>query len=302
MKIVKIIGGLGNQMFQYAFYLAHSKTDCSIKIDISEFEGYSLHQGFELSTIFKINTESIIATKEEIKQLKDIAPYFKIRKKIGSVLFSNPNQFIKNTHYIQPNYSVFYTAEPNQNNKYLDGYWQSQKYFEEIESDIYETFRWENIPQKNKQLAEQLAAENSIAIHIRRFDKPNNLKQLIYRIRLQLVWRVCKKKYYEKAISYFQKSMSEPKFYVFTDNIEWSRRIFATGQNFTIVDWNRGKESHWDMFLMSRCKHNIISMSSFSWWGAWLNQNPKKIVIAPKKWAVKFIKDIDLIPSSWIRI
>lgn len=302
MIVVKILGGLGNQMFQYAFFLLLSKKYNSVKLDCSEFENYDLHQGFELSRVFNVSIDDHNATKKEIEQLKDTTAYFKIRKMFGSIFLGNPNQFIKQTHYVQPNYSEFYLKIWSLSNMYLEGYWQNPKYLEEIKVEISEIFRWTNISERNHQFSLRMRAENSIAIHIRRLDKPNNFKQLLYRIRLQLFWRICNKKYYKKAISHFKNSIENPRFYVFTDNLEWSKRIFSTTNEYTIIDWNRGKESHWDMYLMTQCKHNIISMSSFSWWGAWQNSNPEKIVVAPKKWAVRFQKDKGIIPNDWIRI
>lgn len=302
MIIVKILGGLGNQMFQYAFFLLLSKKHHSVKLDNYDFENYDLHQGFELSRVFHISMDDHIAPRSEIKQLKDTTSGFRYRKMIGSIFFNNPNQFIKQTHYIQPNYSGFYPKIYKHSDIYLDGYWQNPEYLEEIKVEISEIFKWKNISERNQLLSSRMSSENSVAIHIRRLDKPDNFKQLLYRIRLQLFWRVCNKKYYQKAISLLKNSIENPRFYVFTDNLEWSKRIFSTTKEYTIIDWNRGKESHWDMYLMTQCKHNIISMSSFSWWGAWQNSNPEKIVVAPKKWAVRFQKDKGIIPNDWIRI
>ena len=120
---------------------------------------------------------------------------------------------------------------------------------------------------------------NSVSIHIRRFDKPHNFSQFLYRLKLSLVWRVASREYYLKSINYITRNLEHPKFYVFTDNIEWVKKNIPLNVDFIIVDWNRGDKSNLDMYLMSKCKHNIISMSSFSWWGAWLNSNKKKLLL-----------------------
>lgn len=302
MKIVKIIGGLGNQMFQYAFFFSLKEKGFEAKIDISDFSNYTLHQGFELQKVFRIDFDSDLCQKNKLVIVKDNDKYFKWRKIAGRLLFSDPNKFINPTHYIQPNYSKYYLEVFNFKNVYLDGYWQSEKYFNSTKENIFQIFKWVKPSKKNLEIANKMESENSIALHIRRFDTPKNIKELKFRITLQLMWRVCSKKYYLESIEYFTNIINNPKFYIFTDNIEWVKKNISIRSNFEIVDWNRNENSHWDMYLMTKCKHNIISMSSFSWWGAWLNRNPNKIVIAPRKWALRFTKDIDLVPKKWIRL
>jgi hypothetical protein len=300
-NVVKIIGGLGNQMFQYAFFLSQKKICNDTKIDISDFSDYTLHQGFELQKVFGINFENDLHQMDKSIILKDEKKHFKLRKIIGSLLYFNPNRFIKRSHFIEQNYSKYYEAVYDMKNVYFDGYWQSEKYFNEIEENIIETYNWGLPSDKNLKIISKMESENSIALHIRRYDTPKNFKELRYRITLQLLWRVCTKKYYMDSIDYFSKSIEKPKFYIFTDNIPWVKKHFPAHTDYKIIDWNRNENSHWDMYLMSKCKHNIISMSSFSWWSAWLNRNPDKIVIAPRKWALRFSKDIDLIPNTWLR-
>ena len=110
---------------------------------------------------------------------------------------------------------------------------------------------------------------------------------------------VCTPEYYEKAIAYIATKISSIQFYVFTDDPEWVNANFEI-ENAIYVQHNTGSDSWQDMYLMSQCKHNIIANSSFSWWGAWLNSNPSKIVIAPTKWWRLFEKD-DVVPDEWIR-
>jgi len=301
MKIVKIIGGLGNQMFQYAFFIALKKTDKNVKMDVSSFQNYTLHQGFELKQLFGA-TQNEFALIDEIASLKDTQKQFSLRKNIGKLLFSKPGKFIKKSHLIQANYSQYDSTLKDLGNIYYDGYWQSEKFFGECKQQIINVFKWKIINKKNRVTAEKMQSENSVAIHIRRFDSPKNLKELYLRLRLVILWRVCSQKYYLNALSYITENVDNPKVYIFTDNINWVKSNIPQVDNYKIVDWNRSKDSHYDMYLMSQCKHNVISMSSFSWWGAWLNDNPEKIVVAPKKWAVRFTKDIDLIPQEWKRM
>ncbi|MDR0606476.1 MAG: alpha-1,2-fucosyltransferase [Bacteroidales bacterium] len=301
MQIVKIIGGLGNQMFQYMFYCWLNQVHGNVKVDISEFKNYYQHNGIELENVFNINLRAIEAGYNDFVQIKDLKPLFKIRRKLGQLLFHNPNLFIKGTHFCAPLYCGYYPCLKNDNtDKYYDGYWQNEKYFDSV--DIKSVFKWSNLSFATIECAKRMIEENSISVHIRRLDSVINFKHLLYFLRLRLVWRVASKSYYVRAIREMEKRVDNPVFYIFTDNILWVKHNIHLAENMIIVDWNRGNESNQDMYLMSQCKHNIISMSSFSWWGAWLNDNPDKIVISPKKWAPRFINSMDIIPDKWIKM
>ncbi len=301
MQIVKMIGGLGNQMFQYAFWLALRQQNSLAKLDLSGFSAYTLRTP-GLSRAFSIVTDSHTASKKEIARLKDNGRNLRFRKLIGRLLFANPNRFIRKSHFVEPNFSDYYPEVFARHGVYLDGYWQNEKYFSAIAVQVREAFQWKSVPAKNMEAARQIEAENSVAVHVRRLDRPGNLKEFFFRLRLQLMWRVCSRKYYSAAIAYMKVHTVHPRFYIFTDQAGWVKKHLPLNDGMILVDWNRGENSHWDMFLMTRCKHNIISMSSFGWWGAWLNPNPGKIVIAPRKWALRFTKEINLIPPSWKRI
>jgi len=304
INIIKIIGGLGNQMFQYAFYYSfvRKNNDGKSKLDITEFGQYTLHNGIELNSVFGINLKDQIATLSEIKKVKDKHPFFKYRKILGRILSKNPNLFLSKKHFVEKSFSNFSPEVYNFKGKYLEGYWQNEKYFKFFRSELLAFFSWKNVTEQNQKYAERMKNENSVSVHIRRFDKPKTFHDLFYRLRLALVWRTCKKSYYLRSIDLLNKELINPVFYIFTDNINWVKKNIPQNKNFILVDWNRGKDSNQDMYLMTRCKHNIISMSSFSWWGAWLNQNPEKIVIAPKKWAAKFVRKTDIIPQDWIKL
>lgn len=302
MIIVKIIGGLGNQMFQYAFYKSLKTKENDVKLDVSGFDKYTLHYGLELFKIFNVSQTDVIATNPEILTLKDTNTFFRIRKLIGKFLFKNNNQFIKKSHFIENNYSEYNDQVFDFKDNYLEGYWQNSNYFIGLEEEIQTSFRWSSVSDKNRRYADMMANENSIALHIRRLDQPKSLKEFIYRMWLQVVWRTCSKQYYLDAINFMETKVDSPVFYIFTDNIPWVKNNIIFKSNYEIIDWNRGDKSNQDMFLMSKCKHNIISMSSFSWWSAWLNENKGKIVIAPKKWAVRLERDHGIIPNNWLRL
>lgn len=302
MKIVKIIGGIGNQMFQFAFFKYLQKKGVYVKIDISDFRYYDLHNGLELEKVFAINIKSYIANDLEISKYKDSYPLFKVRRAIDKIFFNNRNFLVKKSHFIESNYSKYYSNIHLAKHSYLEGYWQNENYINHQKNELIELFHWQKISSKNLELVEKIRLENSVSIHIRRFDSFKSIRDIFYTIRLRIFWRVAPIYYYNNSIEYIQKNVHEPKFYIFSNNFNWVKTNFQLDNNTTLVDWNRNGEDSQDIFLMANCKHNIISMSTFSWWGAWLNQNKSKIVIAPKKWAVRFQADLGIIPEKWIRI
>lgn len=281
MRIVQIIGGLGNQMFQYAFYKAlryYSKEE--VKIDISEFKGYKLHNGFELENLFFIE-KNILASEEEIKKLKDTRPLFKVRKKL---------KILKKSHYIENHFFKFRNEIFLLNNKYFQGYWQNENYFKMIENIIRKDFRFKKeLNKKSLKILKRIKEENSISIHIRRGDY---LKYPQYQ-------GVCTLEYYNKAINYIKNKIENPKFYIFSNDLEWCKEQFS--ENYIFINFNKGEDSWMDMYLMSECKHNIIANSSFSWWGAWLNQNIKKIVITPNEWTKNSEDSKEIISLKWTK-
>lgn len=265
MIIVQIIGGLGNQMFQYAFARSLSKrSNAELKLDLTGFEEYALRR-YELNAF---NISATPATEEEAGALK--------RKRV----FNNTCIKEKSLRY-NPKY-----ARPV-DNKYFQGYWQSEEYFKDAKEIIRKDFTFTKPLSPNaKEYADKIQSSNAVSLHIRRGDYiVNNL----YETDLA--------QYYKEAISKIKKEVKSPEFFIFSDDKEYSAQVF---EEFNIV---KGLESIEDMHLMSLCKHNIIANSSFSWWGAWLNPNPEKIVIAPKKWfTTKKLDSSTLIPDVWLRL
>ena len=187
----------------------------------------------------------------------------------------------------------------NPNNKYFVGYWQSENYFNSIEKIIREHFKFKpTLSEKNLRLKKRIENSNSVSLHIRRGDYVNNASA--YKTH-----GLCSIEYYNRAIDEIKRQVKDPIFFIFSDDPEWVKSTDFGIINFEIIDWNIGNLSYIDMQMMNCCKHNIIANSSFSWWGAWLNSNSKKIVISPKKW---FANDVlneqakNIVPNSWIKI
>jgi hypothetical protein len=294
MIIVKLMGGLGNQMFQYAIgrnLSALHKTD--LKLDLSflkiDPKGTYTKRNFELE-IFNI--------KAGIASEKDCAPFLRragnkyirtIQRKLP-VIF-NKTYIAESGHF----YHKEFMSYPRE--AYLDGFWQSEKYFKASEKLIREDFTFKKeLGGLNRELAEKIAGVNSISMHVRRGDYVMNEQVLAYH-------GVCGVEYYRNALEAINEKNTKPELFIFSDDSEWCRQNLKFDANCVYVDHNKGDQSYIDMQLMSLCKHNIIANSSFSWWGAWLNANPDKKVVAPAKWFNDpNAQTPDIYPESWIII
>ncbi len=271
MIVVKLSGGLGNQMFQYATGLSLSlKNKTQLLLDLSYLLDKSLrenitHREYALNC-FKIKARFL----NKVDDLTII--------KQKNLLF---NPVILNSS----------------NNTYLDGYWQCEKYFINIRSRLLKEFKLKMKPDyNNKELLKIINHCNSVAIHIRRGDYVANPHT-------NQVHGLCSMDYYKKAIDYINKNVKNPIYYVFSDDPEWCRINLIFRNQYEVVDINTSNQASEDLKLMSSCKHFIIANSSFSWWGAWLSKNKNKIVIAPKRWFNKEEANInDIVPEKWIRI
>lgn len=284
MNVVMISGGLGNQMFQYALCIAFNKRGVLIKIDNSKYTYYQVHNNYELDKVFKINAP--IATLEEIKKYGYVND-----NKLMKLLRKSP--FKKKSLYLEKSME-FDDQVLSCDEKYILGYWQNERYFEDCKEEILEAFQFPKIDSPNLEaLVGDIKKFNSVSVHIRRGDY---LDHPLYK-------GICTIEYYQAAIQYLAKELREEiHLFVFSNDIEWVRENLHYSR-MTIVEGNSGEYSYRDMQLMSLCKHNIIANSSFSWWGAWLNQNMNKIVIAPNKWVnVKNKGTNSIVPLTWIRL
>lgn len=282
--IVKFWGGLGNQMFQYCLLKRYEKA-YNVLADISEYSKYKMHNGFELEQIFDIQVKK--CSKKEKNKLSNSGN--SLSKKIKRKIFGRKKNEICE---IEGEFcNEIFNLNPDKN-YYIDGYWQDLRYFMEEEAKVRDYFNFKKIDEKNINIIKKLKEHNSISIHIRRGDYINN----------SVYEDICTLAYYKKAVEYIYKEVDKPKFYIFSNDIPWVKENF--NNEFIYIDWNEKENSYKDLFLMSNCKHNIIANSSFSWWGAFLNQNKDKIVITPSKWNNIIAKNDKntIIIDDWIKI
>ncbi len=289
MIISCIYGGLGNQMFQYAVGRAVAlKTQQQLKLDISSFKNYTFRK-YELGC-FQI--EEKFATPEEVSLLKYGN---KLYRKMNKVFFKSKKQI--KTYYKEKYYNFDSAVIRIKNSIYLFGYWQSEKYFIDFKSEILNDFSLKNPPTvETKEMKDIIDTKNSVSMHVRRGDYITSSVTNAYH-------GTCDLFYYQKAIEIIESRIQNIHYFIFSDDLEWVKKNMNFIKNKTFVELPKSTPDYEEMFLMSKCKHNIIANSSFSWWGAWLNQNKDKIVIAPNQWFRDIsINTKDLIPSSWIRI
>lgn len=278
MIVVQLQGGLGNQMFQYAAGVSLAKRlETKVYIDLGWLNGQD-----KLGVITKRNYELGIF---------NIKPMFK--NPITSLrLRLNPP-----TVFRDPDIRYRPEFEELKGNVVLEGFWLSPKYFKDAEEEIHRMFTFKDTLSTNSQkFLKEIEGSASVSVHVRRGDYANDPQTKKFHGLQPL-------SYFEKAARQIRKKVSEPRFFVFSDDPKWCQKNLKLGGPTTFVTGNAGAKSYEDMQLMAACKHNIIVNSSFSWWGSWLNPNKDKIVIAPKKWwKDKSIDSSDVVPKNWLRI
>lgn len=297
-KIVKIIGGLGNQMFQYAFaYSLSKKFDVPITLDLSWFESVKSEENvttrvFELDDF---NVDYSIATPEELNEITSLKKLSKVEKFLWKVFKLKKYETRAKKVRLKSAYCFDKEILNNPDYIYYDGFFQNENYFKSVRNELAEVFSLKNpIEDRNQEVLNKILETNSISLHVRRGDY----------VTLESANKfhgICSLDYYEKAIKYIAKKVKNPHFFLFSDDIEWVIQNLKIDYPFTVVDFNQGK-GFLDINLMKHCKHNIIANSSFSWWGAWLNQNPDKIIVAPKEWNTQKNKKCDIIPKKWVKL
>jgi len=298
MIIVKISGGLGNQLFQFAMLYALQKKypNTVVKADVASYKLYNDHYGLELDKVFGLVERGILplaSIKEQcivrgeipllcdgkIGEIMEIPiAWFNARtrkyyQKKGMRNDIHEENFLK--QYMTYDIGIEQLLNKIQNldvskNWYIDGYWQNEKFFDPYLTELRQILIFPSIyDEKNMQLIEDMRTSNSVAVHIRRGDYVGS------------AYDILTMKYYRKAIEYIEQYVNNPYFYFFSEDETYAEQKFAWVTSKKIVTHNRGNKSFRDLELMSNCKHNIVANSSFSVWAGFLNRNPQKIVIYP---------------------
>lgn len=290
MIIVKLMGGLGNQMFQYAAARSLSLSlGTELKLDLSFLEGDQLGNTRRTFELNRLNIDAGMASPLDVSRISGptarrafFTRFFK--KSLRSRVFRE-KQF-----HVDPDFFLL------SDDVYLDGYWQSERYFERFSDTIRNDFVLRGqLAGVNLELAREIGSFHAVSIHVRRGDYVSDEHT-------RVMHHVCGLEYYCNAVKMITPLVDDPHFFVFSDDPEWAEANLKLGYPTRFISHNQNV-AHEDLYLMSLCRHNIIANSSFSWWGAWLNSNPDKIVCAPSRWFNKYEADTcDLIPHSWRKI
>ena len=292
MIVVKLKGGLGNQMFQYAFGKSLSlRSNTELILDTSQLT-YAVDIPHVTSRAFELSVFGIPETIVNRRDLFGFGPSFpyQLNKLVDPFLKTLKNQrTLTDAH---PTLDV-----RKKKDILVDGYFQKERYFLKDEALIRRAFVFKApLDEENEGIMKEIVAHNSVSIHVRRGDYVANKVTNHYH-------GVCGIDYYEPSIHLIKRSFSSPRFFVFSDDVAWCRDNLSPflPSDSLFISHNTGPDSYKDMQLMSRCKHHIIANSSFSWWGAWLNASPTKTVVAPKHWfANDSVNTEGLYPKSWL--
>lgn len=283
MIVVKLSGGLGNQMLQYSFALLLRHLGKQVELDISPYQYINEHNGPEILSLFKIEMSPQLRRSFDSFQQRErrLERYVEIAKKYKLLPIFSPWKMRHIFRFYHERYD-YQELDLNENTPTIEDLrgidncivsgCPNPYYLKEVEDDIRMAFSFPSLPENYRPLVSQMLAHESVAIHVRRGDYLN------YR-GLSLP-----DTYYQTACEIIDRQISNAHLYIFSEDEAYIRKLFVHKTNITIMEPNMGNKSYIDMYLMSLCKHNVIANSTFSWWGAWLNNNPNKIIIKPYKW------------------
>lgn len=279
MMIIRLNGGPGNQLFQYAFGRLLSVTKgVDVKYKFLMNKKDTQREYF----LENFNTKAKIATDDEFN---------KMRYPLGNI--SIIIELFKTK--ILRQFNIGYLPKLlNKKNGYLEGYWQSHKYLEPIKKELLEEITLKNPIDGKYEIIDQIKNTNSVCLNVRRGDYVNNKKSLAE-------YETFGPEYYYNAFKLIKERVHNPTIFVFSNDIEWCKDNLKT--DIPIIFSDPNVPVHENFIIATKCKNNIIVNSTFAFWIAWLNQNPNKIVIAPKKWNNKNQNTFkDLLPKNWIRV
>jgi len=294
MIISRIIGGLGNQLFMYAAgrRLAQ-KHDTILKLDISGYSYVEPSLEYNKYKLMHFNIIENIATRDEIENIR--GRNSRLNRTLGRYLPKWILPYMK-ISYVRQRRRYFESDILNlPDDIYLEGYWQSEKYFKDIREILLNELTLKKCSDEMDNVIEEINEVNSVAIHVRRgnYIKDPEVNRKFGAMDLE---------YYQRCIEYFEINIESPYFYIFTDDPEWVDININSDYPVRIVSNTNQFKDYEEQYLMGLCKHQIIPNSTFSWWAAWLNRNSDKIICAPKMWYRNSSRaSKDLIPKEWKR-
>lgn len=299
-SLILFSGGLGNQLFQYAFFLAKQRAgDRSLAYNTYSICREGLANGFELPRLFGLSGSDEAEDTGLVRWVRKLL-IFQRRQGLAVLCrcLLRATEWLAGIRVVkESDYSTFhpeYLNEPSRPTLYF-GFWQTACYFDAFEERIRQLYTFDErlVGQRNKDLLTSLQGKETVSIHIRRGDFYTQANENLY-------GGIASPTYYERSIAYLETQVKHPVYLVFSDDPQWAKAHLPLPEAI-VVDWNQGQDSWQDMYLMTQCRHNIIANSTFSWWGAWLNACPNKVVVAPKRFLNCF-ETPDIYPDDWTLI
>ncbi|MEO8068476.1 MAG: alpha-1,2-fucosyltransferase [Flavobacteriales bacterium] len=292
MIIVRTNGGLGNQMFQYA--TGRSLADRHGTDLLLDLSALGLPDGTETPRPFELD---VFSARYRKAGTTDLQPFLRSGQSRGIRAAQKFFPFIGQRWFAQRGQGFDARVSQLPDPVYLDGYWQSERYFKPDEQQLRNDFKFrEPATGLNAELTARMKGVVSVSVHVRRGDYVNDAT-------IGAFHGTCDLPYYQRAVALVLERAPKAEFFLFSDDMAWVKENLAITAPVVFVEHNQGPASFNDMRLMAACRHHIIANSSFSWWGAWLNADPKKVVVAPKQWfRDPAIDTKDLVPETWIRI
>lgn len=302
MIISNVIGGLGNQMFQFACGHALAlRSGQQLRFSVDMFAGYSLHQGLEIDRVLQLALPRADAT-----DLRACLGPLRTHPQMRRLLARWPLRGLSTGCFIAEQSDTLaeeLDAAAARGSVYLHGYWQSEDFFADQAESVRAALKWRKAQGPNADLNNDWArriqaAPTSVSLHVRRGDYVASAKN-------QAIYASCSAAYYDAALKRIQALTQADRLqiFAFSDDPSWVRETLAhRWPGLQLIEHNRGAESHQDMRLMSLCRHHVIANSSFSWWGAWLNPHADKVVIAPQAWYASGRDSSRLVPRHWARL
>lgn len=316
MIIVKLSDGLGNQMFQYALGRHLSlRYDTELRFDLSWFNNRDTFAGTDRSiTLDGFDVTLTPAGEDDFRRVVGGPLVMKFFRRYARLFEFAPQYPAEHLNYYReilgpPDEGSVKWAHRRRfchamlntgSDAYIDGYWQTAKYFADISGVIRNDFTVSGTPKgKNADAISEIQSTTAVSVHVRRGDQvqqgPESSKY----------GNSLPETYHEKAAEHIGQQVTNPSFFVFSDDPEWAREHLELNYPTTYVTHNDGSTDYQDIRLMSHCDHHVMANSTFSWWGAWLSTNPDKIVVAPSPWK-RFgypdgvVEDWDIIPDNWV--
>lgn len=278
MRLIKMTGGLGNQMFIYALYISMKQKGLDARIDLSDMMHYHVHHGYEMHRVFHLPQTELVLNQT--------------LKKVLEFLFFKTVLERKQGGRLEP-----YFGRQTWPLVYYKGFYQNERYFKSCEAEVRQAFRFDLslANAESLRLAERMDAEAcAVSLHVRRGD-------YLQAKHWKNTGSVCTLEYYQHAVDEVMRRLPEAHFYVFSDGMDWVKEHLRLPENTVYVDHNRGNDSWQDMMLMTHCRHNVVCNSTFSWWGAWLNPHADKQVFCPDRWSAHAPASV-IAPEEWIQL